>query len=72
MTLRTEIQTVERFADELSKRNTEFHTSLYYHKTVNHRVRSDEEAVLQEYEKYIVETAMPKPRDDSEVARKIN
>ena len=38
MTLRTEIQTVERFADELSKRHTEFSTSLYYHKTVNHRV----------------------------------
>ena len=39
---------------------------------MNHRVRTDEEAVLQEYDKYIIETAMPKPRDDSEMAKKIN
>ena len=58
-TLRTEIQTVEKFAGELSKQQQEFSTSLYYHKTVNHRVQTDEEAVLQEYDKYILEKAMP-------------
>ena len=45
---------------------------MYYSKTVNHKVQTDEEAVKQEYDKYIVETAMPKPRDDSDMARKIN
>ena len=44
--LRTEIQTVDKFAKELSEQHVEFSTSLYYHKTVNQRVHTDEEAIL--------------------------
>ena len=72
MTLRTEIQTVEKFSDELSKRTQDFSNSIYYHKTVNQRVTNDEEAVVQEYEKYILEKAMPTQRDKSEIAKQIH
>ena len=69
MTLRTEIQAVEKFANDLSQRQNEFSTSLYYTKTVNQNAKSDEEAVVKEYERYILEQIKPKLKEDSAYAK---
>ena len=69
MTLRTEVQAVEKFANDLSQRQNEFSNSLYYNKTVNQHAKTDEEAVVKEYERYILEQIKPKLTEQSAYAK---